>query len=123
MGITDPNELDVGEEAAQVLIGEGANKQSQVARNGHMPVESDKELSEEEEALLKRLRRRIDSLRSRLKAMGGCDADAPRLYEETRTRYEFLSTQINDMDQAAMHLRSIIGQLDVTMARQFEATF
>src|SRR5437879_1606959 len=27
------------------------------------------------------------------------------------------------MEQAALHLRSIIGQLDVTMARQFEATF
>ena len=27
------------------------------------------------------------------------------------------------MEQAALHLRSIIGQLDVMMARQFEATF
>ena len=55
--------------------------------------------------------------------MGGCDPNAPQLYEETRTRYEFLTTQINDMDQAALHLRSIIGQLDVTMAHQFEMTF
>jgi chromosome segregation protein len=55
--------------------------------------------------------------------MGGCDTNAPQLYEETKTRYEFLTTQINDMDQAALQLHSIISQLDVTMAKQFEATF
>ncbi|QBD77963.1 chromosome segregation protein SMC [Ktedonosporobacter rubrisoli] len=81
------------------------------------------ELSEEEEAQLRKLRRRVDNLRSRLKAMGGCDVNAPQEYEETRTRFDFLSSQIADMDQAALHLRSIISQLDATMARQFEATF
>lgn len=80
-------------------------------------------LSNEEEAQLRRYRRRIDTLRSRIKAMGGYDSNAPQLYEETKTRYEFLSTQIADMDQAALHLRSIIAQLDATMARQFEVTF
>jgi chromosome segregation protein len=45
------------------------------------------------------------------------------MYEETKTRYEFMTSQINDMEQAALHLHAIIGQLDVTMARQFEATF
>jgi chromosome segregation protein len=121
MGIADPEELY--SRAAPVQAGDESNHHSNPASNGHIPAESNWELSEEEEALLKRLRRRIDGLRSRLKAMGGCDENAPQIYEETRTRYEFLSTQINDMDQAAMHLRSIIGQLDVTMARQFEATF
>src|SRR5439155_14978734 len=92
--------------------------------NGHGALSSDTgELSEEEEAQLRRLRRKVDTLRNRLKAMGGCDLNAPQEYEETRTRFEFLSTQIADMDQAALHLRSIIGQLDVTMARQFEVTF
>jgi chromosome segregation protein len=55
--------------------------------------------------------------------MGGCDVDAPQIYEETKTRYEFMTSQINDMEQAALHLHSIISQLDVTMARQFETTF
>ncbi|MGH2482343.1 MAG: chromosome segregation protein SMC, partial [Ktedonobacteraceae bacterium] len=54
---------------------------------------------------------------------GGSDPDAPQQYEETRTRYEFLTSQISDMDQAALQLRTIITQLDVTMARQFETTF
>src|SRR6266566_4220057 len=80
-------------------------------------------LSEAEEAQLRKLRRRVDNLRGRLKALGGCDPDAPQQYEELRTRFDFLSTQVKDMEQAALHLRSIIGQLDVTMARQFEVTF
>jgi chromosome segregation protein len=123
MGITDPEELSNRAVSAQAVAGDEANTHTNPSSDDHMQTGGNRELSEEEEALLKRLRRRIDNLRSRLKAMGGCDVNAPQIYEETRTRYEFLSTQINDMDQAAMHLRSIIGQLDVTMARQFEATF
>ncbi len=80
-------------------------------------------LSEEEESHLRKLRRRVDILRNRLKAIGGSDPEAPQQYEETLTRYEFLCTQIADMDQAALQLRTIISQLDVTMARQFETTF
>src|SRR5260370_24656023 len=60
---------------------------------------------------------------SRAKALGVSDPDAPQQYEETRTRYEFLTTQIGDMEQAALQLHTIIGQLDATMARQFENTF
>ena len=115
MGVTDPKEL------------------VRYATDGYevmdMPDESDtafasnEVLSQEEEAQLRKLRRKVESLRSRLKALGGSDPDAPQQYEETRTRYEFLTAQIADMDQAALQLRSIISQLDVTMARQFETTF
>ncbi|GCE12691.1 chromosome partition protein Smc [Tengunoibacter tsumagoiensis] len=108
----------------QEEIGPQERGQFQIDVADGTPVqENEGDLSDEEEAQLKRNRRRIDSLRSRLKAMGGCDINAPQLYEETRTRYDFLSTQIADMDQASLHLRSIISQLDATMARQFEATF
>lgn len=115
MGIDDPKSLNN-------VVARTAPEES--GANGASTSSSEPGvLSEEEESLLRRLRRRVDSLRSRLKALGGCDPDAPQQYEETRTRFEFLSTQIADMDQATLHLRSIIGQLDVTMARQFETTF
>jgi chromosome segregation protein len=118
MGISDPKELS-GYAARIDVQGNGnGNGEGEVVENGAAGV-----LSEEEEAHLRKLRRRVDGLRGRVKALGGCDPDAPQQYEETRTRFEFLSTQIRDMEQAALHLRSIIGQLDVTMARQFEATF
>jgi len=120
MGVTDPRELvryttdgyeftevsDVPDERDTTFSSGGADS-----------------LSAEEESHFRKLRRRVDNLRSRLKAIGGSDPDAPQQYEETRTRYEFLRTQIDDMDQAALQLRTIISQLDVTMARQFETTF
>ena len=121
MGVTDPKELSgyAARADAQVNgIGEGDAPVS-----GEAVSDEPGTLSEAEEAHLRKLRRRVDGLRSRIKALGGCDPDAPQHYEETRTRFEFLSGQNKDMEQAALHLRTIIGQLDVTMARQFEATF
>jgi len=125
VGIEDPTDLahhtirlDV---AAESVASNGNGSDGKSGPGAQSEVSA--VLSEEEEGQLRRLRRRVDSLRSRVKAMGGCDENAPQLYEETRTRHEFLSTQINDMEQAAFHLRSIIQQLDATMARQFEVTF
>src|SRR5579859_6677812 len=124
MAIDDPQVLTNHTVRIEVVSEGAEGKEHGNGQHARMAVaESSEGLSEEEEAQLRRYRRRIDTLRSRLKAMGGCDVNAPQLYEETRTRYEFLSSQIADMDQAALHLRSIIGQLDITMARQFEVTF
>jgi chromosome segregation protein len=120
MGVADPRELV-----------RYATKDYEIAEVSDVPDESDAayssdgadSLSAEEESHLRKLRRRVDSLRSRLKAIGGSDPAAPQQYEEARTRYEFLCTQIADMEQATAQLRTIISQLDVTMARQFETTF
>jgi chromosome segregation protein len=78
------------------------------------------ELSPEE---LGRMRRQIDSLRSRLKHLGGYDPEAPQQYEELKTRYDFLSGQIRDLTDASTNLRQIITELDATMRRQFVETF
>ncbi len=117
MGITDPKALSRYAVSVDTQLN-GAQEENLASSNDELEI-----LTEEEETQLRKLRRRVDSLRSRLKTLGGSDPDAPQQYEETRTRYEFLSSQITDMEQAALHLHSIIGQLDITMARQFEATF
>ena len=118
-GPREPEKAGAGPEA-----GTGQEGVGEVApQNGQLVSDDARALSEEEEAYLRRLRRRVDGLRGRLKTLGGSDPAAPQQYEETHTRFEFLSSQIADMAQAASHLRSIIGQLDVTMARQFETTF
>jgi chromosome segregation protein len=121
MGVADPHEL------ARYGTGDAAYMQADEeeasARETQAGREEEEALSAEEETTLRKLRRRVENLRARLKSLGGSDPEAPRQYEETRTRYEFLSAQICDMDQAALQLRTIIGQLDVTMARQFETTF
>jgi chromosome segregation protein len=122
MGISDPKEL-----SGHIARVEDTTDTQETHRQDEHATTTDAEetsdLSGEEETQLKRYRRRIEILRNRLKIMGGCDVNAPQLYEETKTRYDFLSSQITDMDQAAAQLHSIIGQLDLTMARQFELTF
>ncbi len=72
---------------------------------------------------MSKLRRQIDQLRSRIKNLGGYDPDAPQAYEELKTRYDFLTSQVRDMEQASANLRGIITELDATMRRQFEETF
>jgi chromosome segregation protein len=120
MGVTDPSEL-----SRYVMNNYQDSETSEVIEEVAVSKSSNEigTLSEEEEVFLRKLRRRVDNLRSRLKTIGGSDPDAPQQYEETRTRYEFLCTQIADMDQAASQLHTIISQLDATMARQFEITF
>lgn len=120
MGITDPRELARYATAEFSLDETGAESSGTVET---VKIEEGEALSAEEETQLRKLRRRVDALRSRLKSLGGSDPEAPQQYEETRTRYEFLTSQISDMDQAALQLRTIITQLDATMARQFETTF
>ncbi|MGZ3581152.1 MAG: AAA family ATPase, partial [Ktedonobacterales bacterium] len=70
-----------------------------------------------------KMRRQIDQLRGRIKHLGGYDPEAPQAYEELKTRHDFLSGQMRDMDEAATNLRSVIAELDATMRRQFEETF
>ena len=117
MGVADPKDLQ------RYAVQSDASFEQPEHDDSAWESNEPSRLSEEEETQLRRLRRRVDILRNRIKALGGYDPDAPQQYEETRTRFEFLSMQIADMEQAALHLRSIIGQLDVTMARQFETTF
>jgi chromosome segregation protein len=130
MGITDPRELanyatiEMSTHEASMESVDVANVQKRmVGGDGASAQKIGEALSDEEEVELRKLRRRVDTLRNKLKSLGGSDPEAPQQYEETRTRYEFMTTQIADMDQAALQLRTIISQLDVTMARQFETTF
>jgi chromosome segregation protein len=92
------------------------------AQNGDADADEEEAptLSPEEQT---RMRRQIDSLRSRLKHLGGYDPDAPQQYEELKTRYDFLSGQVSDLSDASTNLRQIIAELDATMRRQFVETF
>lgn len=69
------------------------------------------------------IRRQIESLRARLKDLSSHDPNAPQEYEDARERYEFMTTQVQDMENAATNLRHLMSDLDATMKRQFEETF
>ncbi len=69
------------------------------------------------------LRRRIDHLRKQVKSLGAINPDAVAEYEETLGRYTFLTAQVQDLQQAARSLRTVIAELDTLMQRRFEETF
>lgn len=64
----------------------------------------------------------VQRLRTQLHRMGAINPGAPREYEETQQRYDFLSQQVDDLQKTENHLRQIIGELDGSTARAFGET-
>lgn len=69
------------------------------------------------------LKRRLDQLRGQIRALGAVNPNAIAEYEEALSRYTFLTTQADDLQQAAKSLRTVIAELDELMRRRFEETF
>ncbi|MFQ5944351.1 MAG: chromosome segregation SMC family protein [Anaerolineales bacterium] len=66
---------------------------------------------------------KVEKLRRKLRRMGSINPAAKREYDEVRDRHSFLSEQIDDLNQAEIHLKQVIAELDEQMASQFQATF
>ncbi|MGH2514801.1 MAG: hypothetical protein ACRDHP_04020, partial [Ktedonobacterales bacterium] len=116
----------LAQQIREELAGEGEDDPLEAILS-HAPDPSDSEPEDDGAAPTSedsaKMRRQIDSLRNRLKHLGGYDPEAPQTYEELKTRYDFLTSQVRDMEQASANLRTIIAELDTTMRRQFEETF
>ena len=108
-------ESDDGEDPIAMILGQD--------RDGAGERLDEEEEAEGEGVEAGRLRRQIDQLRGRMKHLGGYDPEAPAAYVELKARYDFMSEQIKDVEQASGTLRGIITELDTTMRRQFEETF
>ncbi len=65
----------------------------------------------------------VQRLKIQVRRLGNINPDAPREYTELKERYEFLTTQMNDLEQAASDLKAVIAKLDETMAEAFADTF
>ncbi|MEO7000674.1 MAG: AAA family ATPase, partial [Ktedonobacterales bacterium] len=112
--LTASDDGGVGVSGGRPLAGGDATMPVDTAGDGEPALSADE---------LAKMRRQIDALRARLKHLGGYDPEAPQAYEELKTRYDFLSGQVNDMAEASANLRAIIAELDITMRRQFIETF
>ena len=69
------------------------------------------------------LEKDIGRLRVRIRDIGPVNPNAPAEYQETLERYDFLTTQAGDLEEAATDLRQVIGELDELMERDFRETF
>jgi chromosome segregation protein len=74
------------------------------------------ELSEESEKALNRQR-------SLLRRVGPVNPEAQVEYQEVEERYQFLTTQVNDLQGAAADVQRVIEELDEIMEREFCNTF
>lgn len=65
----------------------------------------------------------INKIKNQLEIIGGIDPETEKEYTETKERYEFLSTQVNDLKRAISSLEKVIAELDETIKHKFEKAF
>jgi chromosome segregation protein len=64
----------------------------------------------------------IQRYRGQLHRLGAINPEAPVEYEETQTRHDFLTQQVDDLHRTEQQLRQIISELDVLTSKSFAAT-
>lgn len=62
-------------------------------------------------------------LKSKIRSLGHINLSAVEEYEEVRTRYEFLSSQIQDLETSKKDLDGIIRKLEAEMKKRFSEAF
>jgi chromosome segregation protein len=65
----------------------------------------------------------IKRQRAQLRRLGAINPEAQAEYQEVKTRYEFLTTQVADLQHAEDDIRQVIAELDEIMHREFRRTF
>lgn len=67
--------------------------------------------------------RRLTELKNKIRALGSVNVDAIEEYKEVSERYEFLSTQVNDVEVSREELLRLIGDLTAQMREMFIERF
>lgn len=66
---------------------------------------------------------KVNNLKVKIKDLGEVNTGSIAEYERLNTRYEFLSTQRNDLEKSVSELLAVIGEMDEIMKKQFLETF
>lgn len=67
--------------------------------------------------------KRLGELKNQIRALGSVNVSAIEEYKEVSERYEFLSTQISDVEKSKDELTKLISELTGKMALQFRESF
>lgn len=81
------------------------------------------ELKREDYQSLPQVKKQIEDLKDKIKALGNINVNAIEDYKEISQRYQFLKSQYEDLIQAQTELEKIIEELDTGMRRQFQEKF
>ncbi len=77
----------------------------------------------EEEINIEELAGNIQKCKYQLSLIGGIDEEVIKEYEQTKTRYDFLTSQITDLKKAIEDLEKMILELDEIMRKKRAAAF
>lgn len=72
---------------------------------------------------LSKAQRRLNELKSKIKALGSVNVGAVVEYKEVSERYQFLNTQVQDVEKSKIELNKLINELTGKMKAQFSVKF
>ena len=64
----------------------------------------------------------IQTYRGQMQRMGAINPDAPEEYQETQDRFDFMTQQVEDLNETEERLRVVIDELDELTSRAFAET-
>ncbi|MDM8531111.1 chromosome segregation protein SMC [Anaerolineales bacterium HSG25] len=112
------------EQNGEIVVKDGLTVQLEMTMESPPEVEliTPDQLPEVDE-LPPKLEVELKQLRNKVRRLGNINQDAPREHAELKTRYDFLTTQMSDLESAAENLREVISKLDDIMRESFIETF
>jgi chromosome segregation protein len=75
------------------------------------------------EVLAPEIEETIRQQKALIRRMGAINPEAENEYKEVKTRYEFLTSQVDDLVKAEDDIKEVIAELDILMEREFRRTF
>ena len=117
--ITRQNEVLVKKERLQARLDSLLEELEQIGRSkGSF---SDSEVSKDERMSEHEIRQKMLKLRSQLASIGEIDESVVKEAKETEERYEFLTTQVEDLQKAIVDLESLIEELEKKIHNEFDS--
>lgn len=96
-----------------------AEMMREVTAEAQTAIEQWTELRQDQDELLVQ----IEQFKHQLELIGGIDVEIVQEHDETKQRFDFLSTQAKDLRQTIASLEKVIDELDHTIKRQFDKSF
>ena len=75
------------------------------------------------EVISPELEQTIRQQKAQIRRMGAINPEAQNEYQEVKERFEFLTSQVDDLMKAEADIREVIAELDLLMEREFQRTF
>ena len=80
-------------------------------------------LTKKEDVEIERAKEEVIQLRQAISCLGNVNLDAPNEYKEVKERFDFMTSQKEDLEKASQQILAAIDEMDKTMISQFTEMF